>query len=223
MRAITATVAGVETITTPAGEYETYRVQVEGGDPEQVVYITTQSPRRIVRMEVVGQPWVYQLLPERHSDAAIAYLVRHAEKEAEGDDPVLTAAGQQRAQDLARLLADADITRIWSTATRRTQATAEPLAQQSHLSIETYSARDMLALLPQLSSGSRSLIVGHSNTLPALVRMLGGDPGAPIDHQEYDRLYQLTLHGDGQLNVVLLRYGQPSLLPATEQSAATAQ
>ncbi|GAB4183663.1 MAG: hypothetical protein Tsb002_05990 [Wenzhouxiangellaceae bacterium] len=223
VRAITASVAGVANITTPAGEFETYRVQIKGGDPEQVVYVTTQQPRRIVRMEVVNQPWVYQLLPERRSDATIAYLVRHAEKEAEGDDPGLTMAGQQRAQDLARLLADAGITQIWSTTTRRTQATAEPLARQTQLSIGAYSARDMLALLPRLNSGSRSLIVGHSNTLPALVRMLGGDPGEPIDHQEYDRIYQLTLHGDGQLSVVLLRYGQPSILAPTAQPAATAK
>ena len=38
-------------------------------------------------------------------------------------------------------------------------------------------------------------MVGHSNTTPALVEALGGDPGSPIESLEYDRLYMVTFEG----------------------------
>jgi hypothetical protein len=51
-------------------------------------------------------------------------------------------------------------------------------------------------------------VVGHSDTTPELVGLLGGDPGAPIDEPtEYDRLYVVTLGPDGTVTTVLLRYG----------------
>ena len=58
------------------------------------------------------------------------YLVRHAEK-AKGKDPVLTAQGKQRAENLAQMLQDAGVTRVYSTDYRRTQQTAAPSAKQA--------------------------------------------------------------------------------------------
>ena len=54
------------------------------------------------------------------------------------------------------------------------------------------------------------LVVGHSNTLPELVRLFGGAPGADIADNEYDRLYQLIAGADGTVTTVLL-----TSLPAT--------
>ena len=40
-------------------------------------------------------------------------------------------------------------------------------------------------------------VVGHSNTTDELARLLGGDGGTPIGHDEYDRLYRVDLaNGD---------------------------
>jgi len=54
----------------------------------------------------------------------------------------------------------------------------------------------------------RHLVLGHSNTTPQLVEALGGEPGAPIEEMEYDRLYIVTLM-DGRTSTVLLRFGSP--------------
>ena len=54
----------------------------------------------------------------------------------------------------------------------------------------------------------RHLVVGHSNTIPVLVRALGGEAGGLIEQEEYDRLYILTLTGSGA-STVLLRFGAP--------------
>lgn len=43
-------------VETPAGEFDTWAVDLKGGSPENIVYITKSLPRKIVRIDVVGQP-----------------------------------------------------------------------------------------------------------------------------------------------------------------------
>lgn len=139
------------------------------------------------------------------------FLVRHAEKAPEpASDPGLTPEGRRRASELATLLADAGIDAVWSTDYERTRATAAPLARRLGLQVRLYDPGDLESLAERLRDGSRrSLVVGHSNTTPALVALLGGEPGPPIDETtEYDRLYVLTLT-DGGAVTTLLRYGTP--------------
>ena len=109
----------------------------------------------------------------------IIYVTRHAEKGADGKDPELTAQGLARAATVARLLGKAGIGAVFSTPTKRTQQTAQPLA-------------------------TPVLVVGHSNTVPELVRLLGGAVVAPVGDNEYDRLYQLIVAADGTVTTVLL-------------------
>ena len=143
-------------------------------------------------------------------DSAQVFLVRHAEKETTGEDPDLSAAGRQRAIDLARTLRNAGINVIYSTDFVRTQETAAALAEQLGLHPLTYDWNELDALAAKLGRrGTRALVVGHSDTTPELVGLLGGDPGAPIDEPtEYDRLYLVTLGPDGTVTTVLLRYGR---------------
>ena len=124
------------------------------------------------------------------------YLVRHAEK-AKGDDPELTEAGRQRADDLADLLTarleEGDLSAIYSTEYRRTQQTAAPLAARSGSAVQSYDPRDLPGFAQQLSGqGGTVLIVGHSNTTPQLAEALGCGPQEPIvEATEYDRLYRV--------------------------------
>lgn len=142
---------------------------------------------------------------------SIIYLVRHAEKQA-GDDPALTAPGELRATTLATLLGQARIGAIFSTETRRTRATAQPLAQRLGLTVQTYDAKQqaqtLAAKLKPLTGAV--LVVGHSNTLSETVRLLGGDPGQDIADHEFDRLYQLIYHPGGTVTTVLLTVPPPT-------------
>ena len=140
---------------------------------------------------------------------AVIFLVRHAEKQDATEDPALTEAGQQRARALADLLQDSGVERIYSTDFVRTRETAAPLAGRLGLPVTIYDWEELEDLATELRTpGRRSLVVGHSDTTPELVRMLGGDPGAPIDEQsEYDRLYVVTVATDGSVTSGLRRYG----------------
>ena len=77
------------------------------------------------------------------------YLVRHAEKLGNTDNPSLTSCGQQRAEMLASLLSKANITAIYSTSYQRTLQTAKPLASLINRPIKLYNPKhvDQFALL----------------------------------------------------------------------------
>ncbi|MEL6686603.1 MAG: phosphoglycerate mutase family protein [Pseudomonadota bacterium] len=138
------------------------------------------------------------------------FLVRHAEKQS-GQDPALTEAGVLRAEALADLLEDADITHIHSSDYKRTRQTVAPLAARLDLPVRLYDPRDLPTLADQLrEEGGRHLVVGHSNTTPPLAEELGGEGGEPIvEATEYDRLYLVSITGD-QTDTFLLRYGTRS-------------
>ena len=141
----------------------------------------------------------------------VIYLVRHAEKVPDGTDPVLSLAGRERARMLANLLEEAAIDAIHSTDFRRTRATAAPLALRLGLPVALYDPARPAALADAIrDAGGRHLVVGHSNTVPELVELLGGDGGPPIDEAgEYDRLYVVTRDGEGTVRTELRRYGAP--------------
>lgn len=146
---------------------------------------------------------------------ATIFLVRHAERANDDpQDPGLTPEGIARAQELARILGDAGLTAVWSTPFRRSMDTARPIAAKAGVEIQNYDPRDqaaMQAFIERLKTGSgRVLVSGHSNTTPALVEALGGDPVAAMPETEYDRLYIVTIGPDGAVGSVLLRYGRPS-------------
>jgi broad specificity phosphatase PhoE len=138
------------------------------------------------------------------AEPSAIYLVRHGEKAAVGQDPELTAQGQARAQAIAAILARTGITGIYSTPTQRTRQTAQPLAQRIGLEVQLYDPRAPKALVEKVKALSGPvLVVGHSNTLPELVRLFGGAPGADIGDDEYDRLYQLTPAAGGGVRTIL--------------------
>lgn len=152
--------------------------------------------------------------PATEQAAVVWYLVRHAEKmpatEENPSDPSLSEEGQVRAQQLAQTLRAAGITHIYSSDFARTRETAQPLADVLGLTVEQYDAsalQDFAASL--ITQTGRIVVVGHSNTTPALAEMLGGDPGEPITEEEYDRLYALVKGAQGEVTTLSLRYGNP--------------
>lgn len=139
------------------------------------------------------------------AEPSAIYLVRHGEKAAVGQDPELTAQGQARARVIATILSRTGITGVFSTPTRRTRETAQPLAQRIGLEVQLYDPGAPKALVDKVKALSGPvLVVGHSNTLAELVRLFGGAPGADIGDEEYDRLYQLTPGAGGAVRTVLL-------------------
>src|SRR5262249_40302244 len=92
------------------------------------------------------------LLLAADADAApVIFFVRHAEKAGTGDqDPDLSLEGQKRADALARILKNSQITSVFVTEFKRTQETAAPTARAAHVSPTLVPATDIGALVEKL-------------------------------------------------------------------------
>lgn len=143
-------------------------------------------------------------------------LVRHAEKQIGTiDDAPLTPQGEQRAMRLAQMFGDAEsfgrVRQIYVTDTRRSQQTAAGLAQRLNLKPELVdpkaSTSDVARRVLRENRGGLALIVGHSNTVPALVAKLSGAENVPpMSDEDFDTLYVVTVPTIGKASVLRLKY-----------------
>ncbi len=161
----------------------------------------------------IGLAWFF----ESQATTTIIF-VRHAEKVAvPADDPPLSQAGRRRVAELTRQLVDADVVAgidaIYSTPFNRTQETVRPLADALNLPINTYDASDteeILATILKQHKGKIILVAGHSNTLPVLIANLGASKKVPpIEEDEYDNIYVISIPWFGKTKTIRLRYGEP--------------
>jgi phosphohistidine phosphatase SixA len=152
------------------------------------------------------------------------FLVRHAEKAQEpAQDPALTEAGRARAEALARLLSGAGVKAVYTSQFARTKQTAEPLAKLLGVPVETVSLNSNPQRPREVSeqsinelkskveghAGAAVLVVGHTNSVPDLIRALGGDVVPSMDESRFDDLFVVTVYAPGHAKVVQLKYGAP--------------
>lgn len=135
------------------------------------------------------------------------YLVRHAEKELSEDnpkDPPLTECGEQRAESLAAFLSSVDLDAVYSTDYLRTRNTAEPVRRQKELELQIYDPKNLDDFTKLLIERKQdALIVGHSNSTPALAGLLMDQKLESIDESIYDRIYQIIIYKDkGRLQLL---------------------
>ena len=141
------------------------------------------------------------------------FLVRHAEREWEGEDPPLVAAGEARAQALAETLRDAGITRIITTQWRRTRDTAAPLAKLlglSHQVIPVFEGKarenvEEVAAAVRRYKDETVLVVGHI-TVTGVIAALGGPSLPTICDNVFSDLF-LFLPAAGEAGLIHLHYG----------------
>jgi phosphohistidine phosphatase SixA len=133
--------------------------------------------------------------------APLIFVVRHAEKAAgQGNDPELSPAGQKRATALAQMLNDAQLTAIFTTEFKRTQQTAAPTAKETQITPATIPGNDIAGLVAKLRQlKGNALVVGHSNTVPEVVKAFGIQAPVTIPDDDYTELFIITLGDTPQL------------------------
>jgi len=141
------------------------------------------------------------------------FVIRHAEASNEaGGDPALSPAGESRAARLVEVFAaqpgEFALDGIIVSEFRRTQETARPLANALGIPVVVVPADDARAAARRALDefhGGRVLIVGHSNTVPAIVRELSGDQVPAIAESDYGTVYVVSRPQFSRESVVVLR------------------
>jgi broad specificity phosphatase PhoE len=149
-----------------------------------------------------------------------AVFVRHAERaETPADDPGLTVAGQARATALVDVARTANVTAIITTQLLRTRNTAEPTAKSLGITPEVLTAGDprhaqTVASAIRARMGQTVLIIGHSNTIPAIMAALGVKEPAAICEMEYDKVFVVKIAADATASVTRSTYGRQTPMDA---------
>lgn len=163
------------------------------------------------------------LEPAARAHAKTIVLVRHAEKDTQGDarDPLLSAAGTARAKTLARMLASSGVTHLFASEFHRTQDTLAPLAvacQKQVVVVSGSKLDELAAAIDALPDGSVAVIAGHSNTVPAIARHFGLGVSGTVETRQgpmlpddaYDRFYVITIppkDAHALASIFEMRYG----------------
>ena len=125
------------------------------------------------------------------------YLVRHAEKQSDSNDPPLTDCGIERSESFSALFESVTLEAVYSTDYKRTQSTALPTATDQGLMIQSYEPDALGKIAEELiRNGQDALVVGHSNTTAVLAGLLVGEELGSFDESIYNRVYQVVVSKD---------------------------
>lgn len=152
-----------------------------------------------------------ELTTEQEPEVTMFYFIRHAEKDRsnpENKDPELTSDGQLRAEYWSEVLKEIPLDAVYSTDYKRTQQTAAPVAKSRQLEILSYDpGKSDLTDWAQQYKGGHILVVGHSNTTPALVNSLLGE----------QRYGDIDDSNNGSLFIVYYKPGEVSSIRLQEE------
>jgi broad specificity phosphatase PhoE len=163
----------------------------------------------------LAAPWGVLAAQPEEEEPTIAIVTRHAERAHDpGPDPSLDSAGVRRARALATALQDARVAAAIVTQYKRTRETAAPLVERLKIpvlerpvtagKVDEYAA----ALAREIRTayeGRTVLVVGHSNTVPAIVAALSGRQIDPIPDDRYGDVYVVVIPKSGEPRLMQMR------------------
>jgi broad specificity phosphatase PhoE len=190
-----------------------YGVVVRRGCTARLYGGGTAELRALAKTLLILIAFVLLAVAQASAQATTVIVVRHAEKADASADPELSEAGKARAVALADALAGANVKGIYTTQYKRTRNTATPLAEKLGMTPVVITAgadvaamsKDIAARIHKEHHGETVLVVGHSNTAPAMVTALGGTDVGKIEDAEYDHMYIVIIDG-ANVRVVKTRY-----------------
>jgi len=150
--------------------------------------------------------WMTPIQAQSPTDSKVSsfYFIRHAEKDTSNPadrDPDLVMEGVLRAARWSSIFNRIDFDIIYTTDYKRTRNTALPIAEQKKLPLTFYSPNGFDSVdFVKNNFGKTVLIVGHSNTVPAMVNALIGEKQyKQIKEINYTNLYIINITESGEI------------------------
>ena len=148
-------------------------------------------------------------------------LIRHADRDIppagtpDFPGPSLNEKGMARSKKLVRVLSTAGIQAVYTSRFARAKMTAKPfLAEHSSLpTVRLAEAAELKDHILTHHAGQTVLVVGHSDTVPKLIALLGGPSLPIIDDCEFDNLFVLVKYSTTKASVTKFKYGEPTAAP----------
>lgn len=164
---------------------------------------------------VLAGTLILTLLTASKALASDIYLIRHFEKQSQAASyevpnktrpekgPSLTPVGLNKAENLAGFLKDKNIRFIYSTDYNRTLQSALPSSLRLNIPITLYEPKELAKVATELKTlDGNTLVLGHSNTTPQLLSLLGG-PEKSLTEKDYGDLFIITQDGERFRHVVI--------------------
>jgi broad specificity phosphatase PhoE len=148
-------------------------------------------------------------------------LIRHADRDIppvgtpDYPGPSLNDKGMARSRKLVHVLSTTGIQAIYTSNYPRAVMTAKPFFNE-HTGlprVQLYPATELKDHILAHHAGQTVLVVGHSNTVPDLIGLLGGPSLPVIDDCEFDNLFVLVRYSATSASVTKLKYGEPTSAP----------
>ena len=141
---------------------------------------------------------------------ASVFIVRHAERaDAKDDASLLSRKGKKRAKLLSSVLSGVPLKAVYTTEYKRTQQTGTPTAEAKGLKLtvtDSEKAADLAATLKALPPEEDVLVVGHTDTIPDILKGLGFAGAVEVPKDQYDNLWIVTPRKDAPPLVHHLKY-----------------
>lgn len=141
--------------------------------------------------------------------AQTVIVVRHGQKLDNSTDPALSPQGEARAARLAETLVASRVTAIYTTQYKRTMLHATPAARRLGVTPLVVDGRDTETLLAKIRAHGKDdvvLVVGHSNTVPAIIKGLGHTTPVVVGEDDFDDLFIVAVKPNSAPTVVNLKY-----------------
>ena len=148
-------------------------------------------------------------------------LIRHADRDVppagtpDIPGPSLNDKGIARSKTLVHVLSTAGIQAVYTSIYARAKMTAKAfLAKHSDLpTVRLSAATELKDHILTHRAGQTVLVVGHGDTVPELIKLLGGPSLPIIDDCEFDNLFVLVKHSTRKASVSKLKYGESTSAP----------
>lgn len=139
------------------------------------------------------------------------YFIRHAEKDlTTSEDPQLTTEGLERASFWGEYFKDKALDQFYTTSYMRNFQTMIPIVHAYKKSPSTFDIEGDSLFTKEFweqTYGSNTVVVGHSNTTPALCNEILRSKKYPsIDEKVYGNLYHLQIDENGKIMDTLLSF-----------------
>jgi broad specificity phosphatase PhoE len=125
--------------------------------------------------------------------------------------PTVTEEGKARAEALAHVASETNVSAVYVSEYCRSQWSVRPFIARAGLAPKQFAASDVRGLIRDILTehrGGTVLVSSHSDRIPQIISGLGAPEAPQLADGDYDDLFVITVYRFGSPRVLRLKYGR---------------